>query len=82
MRFLKINAPNSMTPNNAIGTTQCKSIRKPKTRFPNRAPILPNVNDNAAAITLKQLFIKQLLLRFVIIIKAFLISLIINKKKT
>lgn len=35
-----------------IGTTQFKSIRKPNKRFPISAPPLPNVRDNAAAITL------------------------------
>lgn len=37
-----------------IGTTQFKSIRKPNKRFPISAPPLPNVRDNAAAITLNK----------------------------
>lgn len=42
-----------MIANKTIGITQFKSIRNPNSKFPTRAPPLPNVNDNAAAITLK-----------------------------
>lgn len=47
------NLPKSIDANKTIGTTQLRSMRKPNKRFPIRAPPLPNVNDNAAAITLK-----------------------------
>lgn len=43
---------NNITENNTIGMTQFKSIRKPNIRFPIKAPPLPKVRDNAAAITL------------------------------
>lgn len=43
----------SIAANNTIGTTQFRSIRKPKMRFPNNAPPLPKVSDRAAAITLE-----------------------------
>lgn len=43
---------NNIVENNTIGMTQFKSIKKPNIKFPIKAPPLPNVNDNAAAITL------------------------------
>ncbi len=43
---------NNMAANNTIGTTQFRSIRNPKTRFPIKAPPRPNVSDSAAAMTL------------------------------
>lgn len=42
----------SIAENKTTGTTQFKSIKNPKIRFPNKAPPRPNVNDKAAAITL------------------------------
>lgn len=44
---------NNIAANNTIGITQFRSIRKPKIRFPNRAPPRPKVSDKAAAITLE-----------------------------
>lgn len=44
---------NNIAENNTIGTTQFRSIRNPNTRFPIKAPPLPNVSDRAAAMTLK-----------------------------
>lgn len=46
------NLPNSMAAKSTIGTTQVRSIRKPKSKFPIRAPPLPKVKERAAAITL------------------------------
>lgn len=43
---------NNIVENNTIGMTQFKSIKKPNNKFPIRAPPLPKVKDNAAAITL------------------------------
>lgn len=51
--FVSEHLPNNMIENKTIGTTQWRSMRKPNTKFPARAPTLPNVNDSAAAITLK-----------------------------
>lgn len=48
--------------NTAIGMTQFKSIRKPKIKFPKSAPLLPNVIESAAAITL---IIIQIRLKFI-----------------
>lgn len=45
---------NNIAENNTIGMTQFKSIKKPKIKFPSRAPPRPNVSDKAAAITLYQ----------------------------
>lgn len=49
------NLPKSIDEKRTIGTTQFRSIKKPKSRFPNKAPPLPNVNDKAAAITLNKI---------------------------
>lgn len=46
------NLLNNIAENNTIGMTQFKSIKKPKIKFPMRAPPRPNVSDKAAAITL------------------------------
>lgn len=47
------NLPKSIMENNAMGTTQFRSMRKPNIKLPRRAPPLPKVKDRAAAITLK-----------------------------
>lgn len=48
----KKNLPNNIAENSIIGIKQFISMRNPNNRFPRRAPPLPKVRDNAAAMTL------------------------------
>lgn len=47
------NLLNNIPENTTMGIKQLRSIKNPNIRFPSRAPLRPNVIDNAAAITLK-----------------------------